>query len=105
MTGPLSDTKVIWVFDNGYWRQDKDLYLQVEKASWEKVILDEKLKKELTSVAGNFFDSKNVYEDLGVPWKRGLMVSTPLNALKIIADIHFSSMGLQEMARPCPSKP
>ncbi|WPH03686.1 Hypothetical protein R9X50_00656900 [Acrodontium crateriforme] len=31
------------------------------------------MKKELTSVATNFFDSKDVYEHLSVPWKRDLM--------------------------------
>ncbi len=67
---------VVWVYDN-YWRTDRNLYKQVMKSSWDNVILDEGMKKELTSVANKFFDSKAVYEDLGVPWKRGVMFYGP----------------------------
>ena len=67
---------VIWVYD-GYWQQSKALYAEVQKMSWDKVILDEKQKKELVSVADNFFNSKDVYDDLGVPWKRGLLFHGP----------------------------
>ncbi len=42
-----------------------------------KVILDEAVKKDLTSVTNKFFSSKQVYEDLGVPWKRGLLFHGP----------------------------
>lgn len=61
-----SDDKFIWVFDN-YWQRSKALYNEVEKASWDKVILDEGMKKDLTEVSEKFFDSKEIYEDLGVP--------------------------------------
>lgn len=67
---------VIWVYD-GYWYQDKKLYKQVEKMSWEKVILDEGMKKELTESAEKFFTSRDVYDDLGVSWKRGLLFHGP----------------------------
>ena len=49
------------------------MWLAVQKANWDKVILDEKMKSALTGVVDKFFDSKDVYEDLGVPWKRGLI--------------------------------
>ena len=67
---------VIWVYDN-YWRPSRELWEEVQKASWDNVILDESMKKELTDVAHKFFDSKDVYEDLGVPWKRGLLFHGP----------------------------
>lgn len=67
---------VVWVYD-GYWYQDKKLYQQVKKASWDKVILDESMKEELTEAATKFFESKDVYDDLGVPWKRGLLFHGP----------------------------
>ncbi|QIW99884.1 hypothetical protein AMS68_005402 [Peltaster fructicola] len=71
-----SDNEVVWVYDM-YWRQDKGLYNEVKKASWDKVILDENQKKELTNVSNTFFNSKKIYEDLGVPWKRGLLFHGP----------------------------
>ncbi|KAI7550867.1 P-loop containing nucleoside triphosphate hydrolase protein [Hortaea werneckii] len=72
----LSDQEVVWVYDL-YWSRSKELYKQVQKASWDKVILDEKQKADLTKVATKFFSSKDVYEDLGVPWKRGLLFHGP----------------------------
>lgn len=38
---------------------------------------DEGMKIELQEAAEKFFDSKDAYEDLGVPWKRGLMFHGP----------------------------
>jgi transitional endoplasmic reticulum ATPase len=59
------DDKFVWVFDNNYWQPNPKLYEQVMKASWDNVILNEGMKKELTSIVGKFFDNKKVYEDLG----------------------------------------
>ncbi|KAK3067458.1 hypothetical protein LTR53_015670 [Teratosphaeriaceae sp. CCFEE 6253] len=72
----LSDQEVVWVFDQ-YWQRSKQLYKEVMKVTWDKVILDETVKKDLTSVTNKFFTSKQVYEDLGVPWKRGLLFHGP----------------------------
>ena len=69
-------SKVVWVYDD-YWRQDAALWKEVQKSNWDDVILDEDQKKELTSVTKKFFASKQVYDDLGVPWKRGLMFYGP----------------------------
>nr|POE51665.1 putative atpase yjob [Quercus suber] len=72
----LSDEEVVWVYDN-FWMKNKQLWQEVQKASWDKVILDESMKQELTQVTNKFFQSKEIYEDLGVPWKRGLMFHGP----------------------------
>lgn len=40
-------------------------------------MIDEGMKKELQDSASKFFDSKDAYEDIGVPWKRGLMFYGP----------------------------
>ena len=47
----------VFVFD-GYWYKDKQLYQEVQKSSWDKVILDEKMKTVLTEVSERFFDSE-----------------------------------------------
>ena len=64
----VPDEKYVYVFD-GYWMASRSLYDEVQKASWKDVILDEKMKKALTDIVGKFYDSKDVYDDLGVPWK------------------------------------
>ena len=66
----------IFVYD-GYWYKDKQLYDEVQKSTWDKVILDPAMKQDLTEVSEKFFDSKDVYDDLGVPWKRGIMFYGP----------------------------
>lgn len=71
-----SITDIVWVYD-AYWQQSRSLYQQIMKSTWDKVILDEDQKSELTSVANRFFDSKATYEELGVPWKRGLIFHGP----------------------------
>lgn len=43
------------------------------------------MKKELTSVSVRFFDSKDVYDDLGVPWKRGLIFYGPAGNGKTVS--------------------
>ncbi|CZT01150.1 uncharacterized protein RCO7_02753 [Rhynchosporium graminicola] len=49
------------------------------------VILDPGLKEELKSVSSRFFNSKDVYADLGVPWKRGLIFYGPAGNGKTIS--------------------
>jgi transitional endoplasmic reticulum ATPase len=47
--------------------------------------LDPGMKKDLKSVSRRFFDSKDVYGDLGVPWKRGLIFYGPAGNGKTIS--------------------
>ena len=47
----------IFVYDQ-YWYKDRALYEDVQKSTWDKVILDEKMKNSLVEVSGKFFDSK-----------------------------------------------
>lgn len=58
----------ILVYD-GYWTRSRALYEEVQKASWDDVILDKKMKKTLTKTVAGFFDSEKSYKDLNVPWK------------------------------------
>jgi len=74
----------IYVYD-GYWARDTKLWQSVEKSSWKDVILDPKMKKALTEVSGKFFDSKDIYDEFGVPWKRGLIFHGPVGNGKTIS--------------------
>lgn len=96
-----SMNKVVWVYD-GYWQQSTKLYEQVMKSGWDKVILDESKKKELTSVTNKFFASKDVYDDLGVPWKRGLLFHGPPGNGKTIS-IRALMKGLYDREDPIPT--
>ena len=67
----------IYVFDGGFWQKSKELWEAVQKARWEDVILDEKMKTAIISDVENFFDNKETYERLKVPWKRGIIYYGP----------------------------
>lgn len=51
------DVPGIWVYD-GLWSKSTKMYEEVQKASWDDVILDKKMKDAVTSVAKTFFDSQ-----------------------------------------------
>lgn len=74
----------ILVYDE-YWYRSKALYQEVQKASWDDVILDKQMKTTLTKTVGRFFDSEKTYKDLGVPWKRGIIFHGPAGCGKTIS--------------------
>ena len=61
----------VFVFDQGFWSKNKDLWQSVQKASWDDVILDKDLKDSLVNDVEGFFDCKEEYKEFEVPWKRG----------------------------------
>ncbi|KAL8792193.1 MAG: hypothetical protein Q9195_005215 [Heterodermia aff. obscurata] len=69
---PPPGDKWVYVYD-GYWFRSKALYEQVKNASWDDVILNEEMKKQITGLMHKFFDSREIYKNLGVPWKRGVI--------------------------------
>ncbi|KAI4175379.1 MAG: hypothetical protein LQ348_006184 [Seirophora lacunosa] len=78
------DNDFIYVYD-GYWRASKPLWEQVQKARWDDVILNEEMKKTLVDLMTKFFDSEDIYKDLGVPWKRGVIFHGPAGNGKTIS--------------------
>lgn len=63
----------VYVFDNQMWRESKKLYLDVKKSSWDDVVLDPAMKKNLVQDVISFFDNRELCESLNVPWKRGVI--------------------------------
>ena len=67
----------IWVFNQGFWDKDAKLYADVQKANWDDVILEDSKKKALQHDVYSFFDSEKLYKELGIPWKRGMLMYGP----------------------------
>jgi hypothetical protein len=80
----IQEEPAIYVYDR-YWTRSTKLWEEVKKAKWDDVILDPKMKKALTEVAEKFFDSKDIYDEYGVPWKRGLIFYGPVGNGKTIS--------------------
>jgi hypothetical protein len=87
----------ILVFANGCWRKDKELMAQIESARLEDLILADGLRETLAEDIEGFFASRELYEGLGVAWKRGVLLLGPpgngkTHALKAI---------IQRLKVPC----
>lgn len=67
----------IWVFDRGFWQKDAALYQAIQKSDWGDIILPEDLKEDLLDTIVRFYDSRETYRRLRVPWKRGLIFYGP----------------------------
>jgi hypothetical protein len=67
----------IWVFQRGSWTKDKTLYKSVSKASWSDLTLHQDFLESLRRDTQTFFSSQEAYEELGVTWKRGLLMLGP----------------------------
>ncbi|KIK67948.1 hypothetical protein GYMLUDRAFT_36752 [Collybiopsis luxurians FD-317 M1] len=67
----------IWVFNQGFWQKDGALWDSIQKADWKDVILKPEFKEALRKDVFGFFDSEQLYKDLGIPWKRGLIMHGP----------------------------
>ncbi|KAH7126869.1 P-loop containing nucleoside triphosphate hydrolase protein [Dendryphion nanum] len=67
----------VWVFDQGWWQKSRDLYDSIQRSKWEDVILDEDMKKAIISDVEGFYDGRETYADLKVPWKRGIIYYGP----------------------------
>ncbi|KAG8904720.1 hypothetical protein FRB99_001306 [Tulasnella sp. 403] len=65
------------VFAHGWWEPDHQLWLDVQKANWDDVILDPDFKKRLQDDVSGFFSSEKIYKDLAIPWKRGIIFLGP----------------------------
>lgn len=67
----------VWVFDGGRWQKSRELWESVQAAEWENVILDEGMKQSLIGDVDNFFNGRDTYRKLRVPWKRGVIYYGP----------------------------
>jgi len=53
------------------WSKDHALWVEVQKANWSDIILDDDLKSTIQGDVESFFKSEKVFKDLAIPWKRG----------------------------------
>lgn len=67
----------IMVFENGYWARSQELYQAIQAASFDNLILPAQLKEELREDLSRFFAARETYRELGIPWKRGVLLIGP----------------------------
>ncbi|KAI0729314.1 P-loop containing nucleoside triphosphate hydrolase protein [Fomitopsis betulina] len=67
----------ILVYNQGYWNKNHNLWVEVQKANWDDVILKQEFKDRLQKDVNGFFDSEALYKGLAIPWKRGMIMYGP----------------------------
>ena len=73
--GSLKDE--IWVFQDGYWSKDKSLWNSICSANPDTLVLESEFLDSLCMDTRTFFENSKIYQKLGVPWKRGLLLLGP----------------------------
>lgn len=92
----------VYVFDESFWAKSKPLWKSVQGASWDDVILNQEMKSNLIEDVQGFFDNRELYKSLSVPWKRGLILhGVPGNGKTISIKALINSLSRRE--EPVPS--
>lgn len=89
----------VWVYDQGSWSKDNELWRMVHSGNWKDIILEESTKSSIVRDVIGFFDARETYAEFGTPWKRGLIFhGSPGNGKTTTAKVLMKAL----MARPKP---
>jgi len=94
--------KEVFVFDRGFWQKSAELYESVMSADWSSVILPKEQKQAIIADVDNFFNNRDTYQSLKVPWKRGVIYYGPPGNGKTIS-IKAMMHALYERKDPIPT--
>ena len=62
---------------NGNWYKDENLFQDIKGATFDNLILRSNLKQQIRDDLAQFFASRSLYEEYGIPWKRGILFIGP----------------------------
>jgi len=62
---------------NGGWYKDENLFQDIKGATFDNLILRGNLKQEIRDDLVQFFASRALYDEYGIPWKRGILFIGP----------------------------
>jgi len=87
----------IMVFQDGYWQKSRDLYLAIQRATLDTLVLGGTLKQDLYRDLAAFFDARPIYERAGIAWKRGVVLIGPPGNGKT----HAVKALINALGKPC----
>ena len=87
----------ILVYQDGYFQKDKQLFDSIKNTTFENLILPDSLKQQIQVDFQQFFDSKEIYTQYGIPWKRGaIFIGPPGNG-----KTHTVKALINQLCKPC----
>ena len=87
----------ILVYHDGYFEKDKELFDAIKTSTFDNLVLPDSLKNEIQNDFAQFFDSREVYERYGIPWKRGaIFIGPPGNG-----KTHTVKALINQLGKPC----
>ena len=87
----------ILVYHGGYFEKNKELFDSIKNSTFDNLVLQGSLKQEIQNDFAQFFDSREVYERYGIPWKRGaLFIGPPGNG-----KTHTLKALINHLGKPC----
>ena len=87
----------ILVYQDGCFEKDKQLFDSIKSATFDNLVLPESLKQQIQNDFQQFFNSRELYEQYGIPWKRGaLFIGPPGNG-----KTHTIKALINQLGQPC----
>jgi AAA+ superfamily predicted ATPase len=87
----------ILVYHDGGFEKDKELFDSIKTSTFDNLVLRDSLKEEIQKDFTQFFDSRELYERYGIPWKRGaIFVGPPGNG-----KTHTLKALINHLGKPC----
>jgi transitional endoplasmic reticulum ATPase len=75
----------VYVYEDGDWEKNATLFRAVSASSWDDVIIDPTMKKDVIRDVESFFNSQSTYTQYNIPWKRGIILHGPPGCGKTIS--------------------
>jgi hypothetical protein len=87
----------ILVYQDGYFEKDPKLFDSIKSATFDNLVLPESLNRQIQNDFQRFFESRELYERYGIPWKRGaIFIGPPGNG-----KTHTLKALINQLAKPC----
>ncbi len=87
----------VLVFQDGEWSKNRKLFDAIKGATFENLVLADTIKREIQTDFAQFFQSREMYDKHGIPWKRGVLFIGPPGNGKT----HTVKALINQLGQPC----